>query len=95
MPKLLIVDDEENILKVLKGLLAKNGFKDVLMASNGKQAYEIIQDENIDLVISDLNMPEMDGLALFEKIRDTEVIFIMLTAYGTIETAVNAVKNGS
>ncbi|MCE5299313.1 MAG: sigma-54 dependent transcriptional regulator [Spirochaetia bacterium] len=94
MAKILVVDDEENIRKVLKGLLARNGYNDVLMAGDGLQAIETINDENIDLIISDVNMPNMDGLELFEEIGDTGIPFIILTAYGTIETAVNAVKNG-
>jgi DNA-binding NtrC family response regulator len=94
MPKILIADDEENIRKVLKGLLAKNGYTSVLQASDGLKALEIFQDENIDLIISDVNMPVMDGLELFSKVKDSGVPFIVLTAYGTIETAVNAVKSG-
>ncbi len=94
MAKILVVDDEENIRKVLKGLLARNGYNDVLMAGDGLQAIETINDENIDLIISDVNMPNMDGLELFEEVGDTGIPFIILTAYGTIETAVNAVKNG-
>jgi len=94
MAKILIVDDEDNIRKVLKGLLNKNGFKDIVDAADGKEAYEILQDENIDLVISDLNMPKMNGLELFDRVKGSGVIFIMLTAFGTIETAVNAVKSG-
>jgi DNA-binding NtrC family response regulator len=94
MPKILIADDEENIRKVLKGLLAKNGYTNVLQAPDGLKALEIFQDENIDLIISDVNMPVMDGLEFFLKVKDSGVPFIVLTAYGTIETAVNAVKSG-
>jgi two-component system, NtrC family, response regulator AtoC len=94
MPNILIVDDEENIRKVIRGLLAKNGFDVILQAENGKKALELIQDNNIDLVISDINMPEMDGLALYEKVKDMDLIFIILTAYGTVDTAVKAIKQG-
>ena len=94
MAKILIADDEENIRKVLKGLLAKNGYTDVLQAPDGLKALEIFHDENIDLIISDVNMPVMDGLEFFSRVKDSGVPFIVLTAYGTIETAVNAVKSG-
>ncbi len=94
MPNILVVDDEENIRKVLKGLLAKNGFDVVMQAENGKRAFEIIEDNNVDLVISDMNMPELDGMALFEKVKDMDLIFIILTAYGTVDTAVKAIKQG-
>jgi DNA-binding NtrC family response regulator len=94
MPRILVVDDEENIRKVLSGLLNRNGFNDILFAADGRAALDIIEDNNIDLVISDINMPKMDGIALFEEVKDRDLIFIILTAYGSIETAVAAVKNG-
>lgn len=94
MPNILIVDDEENIRKVIRGLLARNGFDVILQAENGKKAFELIQDNNIDLVISDLNMPEMNGLELFDRVKDMDLVFIILTAYGTIDMAVGAIKNG-
>jgi DNA-binding NtrC family response regulator len=94
MPKILVVDDEENIRKVLSGLLKKNGYTSVLTAADGIKALEIVNDDNIDLIISDIEMPAMDGLELFLKVKDTGIPFIILTAYGTIETAVNATKNG-
>ena len=94
MPIILVVDDEENIRKVIGGLLKKNGFTSITYAANGAEGYEAVEDENIDLIISDVNMPVMDGLALFEKVKDRNIPFIILTAFGTIETAVNAIKNG-
>jgi len=94
MAKILIVDDEKNIREVLKKLLEKNNYKDVYLAEDGQRALEIIEDENIDLIISDINMPKLNGLELFEKVRNNNIPFIILTAFGTIEIAVNAIKNG-
>ncbi len=94
MARILVVDDESNIRTVLKGLLIKNGFADVLTAENGSQAYDIFYDRAIDLIISDVNMPVMDGIKLFEKVRDSGVIFIIITAVGTIEMAVDLMKKG-
>jgi len=94
MAKLLIVDDEDNIRKVLKQLLARNGFTDIIEASDGVEALEKINDNEIDLVISDINMPRMDGIALYEKAKKLGPVFIILTAFGSIETAVNMVKSG-
>ncbi|MBN2754556.1 MAG: sigma-54-dependent Fis family transcriptional regulator [Candidatus Goldbacteria bacterium] len=94
MAKLLIVDDEDNIRKVLKQLLARNGFTDIIEAADGVEALEKINDNEIDLVISDINMPKMDGITLFEKAKKLGPVFIILTAFGSIETAVNMVKSG-
>jgi len=94
MAKILIADDEKNIREVLKRLLEKNNYKDIYLAEDGQQALEIIEDENIDLIISDINMPKMNGLELFEKVKNNNIPFIILTAFGTIEIAVNAIKNG-
>jgi len=94
MAKLLIVDDEDNIRKVLKQLLARNGFTDIIEAVDGVEALEKINDNEIDLVISDINMPRMDGIALYEKAKKLGPVFIILTAFGSIETAVNMVKSG-
>lgn len=94
MAKILIADDEKNIREVLKKLLEKNNLKDIYQAEDGQRALEIIEDENIDLIISDINMPKLNGLELFEKVKNNNIPFIILTAFGTIEIAVNAIKNG-
>jgi len=92
--KILLVDDEENIRKVTKGLLAKHGYADVLQAESGRQALEMIRDNEVDLVISDVMMRGMDGLSLFEHVKGTGPVFVLLTAFGTKATALNAIKNG-
>jgi len=94
MENFLVVDDEENIRKVLKQLLEKNGYKNIFQAKDGLEALGIIENENIDVIISDINMPNLDGLQLYEKVKKYNMPFIILTAYGTIETAVNAIKSG-
>ncbi|MFW6211225.1 MAG: sigma-54-dependent transcriptional regulator, partial [bacterium] len=94
MSAILVVDDERNIRRVLKGLLKKNGYDNILEACDGREALEITDENNIDLVISDINMPHMNGLEFFEKVKDRNFPFIVLTAYGTVETAVAAVKKG-
>lgn len=94
MVKILIVDDEENIRKVLRQLLVRNGFKDIMEAADGTDALEKINDNEIDLVISDINMPKMNGTDLYEKAKGLGPVFIILTAFGSIETAVTMVKSG-
>lgn len=92
----LIVDDDPSILEVLEARLAAGGFS-VHRASNGFKAIELLQKSEIDILVSDIKMPEMSGLELLQK---TRVIFpqlpvIFLTAYGTIPDAVDAVKAGA
>lgn len=94
-PKLLIVDDEVNLIKVLKVNLSHKYH--VLSSLNGNEAWEIIQKQNIDVILSDLKLPGMDGITLLEKTKsiDPQIPIILITAYGTIETAVEAMKKGA
>jgi len=95
MPKLLVVDDESRILLLLQSLLKANGF-DVLTANTGPAALECFKKEAIDVVVSDLRMVPMDGMALFKEIKKIkpQVPFVLLTAYSSVETAVEATKAG-
>lgn len=94
--RILAVDDEPNMRRLLEISLRQAGYQPVL-AANGKEALEIIHSEQIDLVVSDLHMPSMNGLALLEAIRaDYEHLpFIMVTAQGEVKTAVEAMKLGA
>lgn len=82
--KILIVDDFATMRKILRTYLGKLDYTDVTEAENAKIAWELIQKEPFDLVISDFNMPEMNGLELLTKIRqeshNTKQKFLMLTA---------------
>lgn len=93
---ILVVDDEEDILVTLKDILEEEGYT-VDIESNPRDALEKIKQNEYDLVISDLKMPSMSGEELLEEVRkfNSVVGFIMLTAYGTIESAVKCVKNGA
>lgn len=93
---ILVVDDEEDILVTLKDILEDEGYK-VDIEANPRNALEKIRQNEYDLVISDLKMPKMSGEELLEEVRkfNNVVGFIMLTAYGTIESAVKCVKNGA
>lgn len=97
MPKnILVADDEINIQKVLSAMLQKEGYK-VTTASDGKEALALFKKEPFNLVISDLKMPEMDGITLLSEITTVEpgIPVIMITAHGTVETAVSAIKKGA
>jgi len=65
---LLVVDDEPDMREIVAFEFKKSGFN-ILMASNGKEAFEIIRNNNVDLVLSDVNMPNGSGIELFEKIK--------------------------
>ncbi len=96
MRKILIVDDEPKLRKLLQLILSEI---DVipLSASSGMEALEIIKEEDPDLIITDLKMPGMDGLELLKRIKkdfpDKQVVII--TAYGSIDSAVSAMKEGA
>ncbi len=94
--KILIVDDEENILISLQGILEDEGYK-VKTAGDAETALKILDREEFDVVILDIWLPNMDGLQLFETMknqkREEEVIFI--SGHGTIEQAVRATKKGA
>jgi len=94
--KILVVDDDPLILKSLAELLRLEGYA-VATASNGREALERLRAFPADLVLTDVNMPELDGLGLLVKIRerDPDLPVIMITGFGTIENAVQAIKNGA
>jgi len=93
--KLLLVDDDPSLLKLLGMRLSSEGYQ-VTTAASGPEALRLLQKEKIELVISDLRMDEMDGLALFGEIqkRHAGLPVIILTAHGSIPDAVSATQQG-
>jgi DNA-binding NtrC family response regulator len=96
MKRLLIVDDEPEILSVLKDQLEEDGIQ-IQTASAGKQALELCERESFDAILSDLNMPQMDGLKFLKNLRDrgNQTPFVVLTGYGDKDKAVQALKLGA
>lgn len=95
--KILVVDDETLILDILKrGLVQMGGFS-VEVAQNGLEAIQKVEKDVFDLVLTDMKMPEMDGIELLKMIKGTrpEVMVILMTAHGSVETAVEAMKIGA
>jgi two-component system response regulator PilR (NtrC family) len=90
-----VVDDEASICEAVKAILESLGI-DVVTFTNSLDALEHLKGHNYDLIISDLRMPEMSGLELYENVRKfaSDSIFIIITAYGTIQSAVDAIKKG-
>jgi len=93
--KALVVDDESSVCEAVKAILELEGL-DVTTTISSVDAVEMVRKNSYDLIVSDLKMPVMDGLQFYDKVREIESdsIFIIITAYGTIPSAVDAVKKG-
>lgn len=96
MNKVLIVDDELNMRLVLAAMLKKEGYA-VTSAADGREALQILKSGKMDVVVTDLKMPNLDGMELLNRITEQypEVPVIMITAHGTVATAVEALKKGA
>jgi len=96
METVLIVDDEKNYPLILSAVLEEEGFE-TFTANSGREALEILSNTDIDLVLTDMKMPSMDGIELLEKIKkkDKELPVIMMTAHGTVDKAVEAMQKGA
>jgi len=94
--KILVVDDESKMRRLLEILLKQMGHE-VYQAENGIKALEVLAEQNMDLMITDLKMPQLNGLGLIKKLHEqqSDLPVIVITAYGTVETAVEAMKYGA
>ncbi|MCL6495393.1 MAG: sigma-54 dependent transcriptional regulator [Ignavibacterium sp.] len=94
--KILVVDDEEIIRDSISYILESEGYE-VDKAENGKIAYDKIKEKHFDLVITDIEMPAMKGTELLEKIKtlDPQTAVIIITAFGSLDTAITALRNGA
>jgi len=94
--RVLVVDDEINLLKTLSDVLNRNGYE-VAVAKDGPSALGLIEKNRFDIALLDIRMPQMDGVELLERIkaRYPDVEVIIMTAYGTIETAIKSIKLGA
>ncbi len=94
--RILFVDDDREMRQLIVDFFHSEGYK-VTEAANGKDALEQLSDEEFDVVITDLRMQEMDGLSLLRQIRigSPNLPVILITAFGSIETAVEAIKEGA
>jgi two-component system response regulator PilR (NtrC family) len=96
VPRILVVDDERSMRELLAIVLRREGY-DVRLAENGRSAIELIEREPIELVISDIRMPDVSGVEVLAAAQrvNPEVIGIMITAYASTETAVEALRLGA
>ena len=93
---ILVVDDEAKMRRILEIMLTQLGYE-VYQAADGQEAIDFLNTQSVDLIITDLKMPNVDGMELLRRLREQEsnVSVIMVTAYGTVETAVDAMKYGA
>jgi DNA-binding NtrC family response regulator len=93
--KALVVDDEESVCEAVKAVLDTEGFA-VTTTTSSPAAVELIRANRYDLIISDLKMPVLDGMQLYDKVREIEnrSIFLVMTAYSDLYPAVDAVSRG-
>jgi two-component system, NtrC family, response regulator GlrR len=94
-PSVLLVDDDESLLRLMAIRLRGEGYA-VQSAESGKDALRLLNTQNVDVVLSDLRMPGLDGLSLFEEIMSIgkDIPVILMTAHGTIQDAVEATQRG-
>src|ERR1035437_4756434 len=94
--RILVVDDEHLIRWSLEQNLRKQGY-DVLTAGTGEEALKIVREEQPDLVLLDIQLPGISGLEVLEKVKDfdEDIVVVMVTAHGGLDTAVNAMRMGA
>lgn len=96
MEKLLIVDDEPDMLKLLSMIIKEKTPYEAVTTNNPLEALELARQGGFDLVIADLKMPGLDGMELLEAIKrvDEDIPVIIITAYGTVESAMETMQKG-
>jgi len=93
-PSILVVDDELLIRDLLYDFFSSQGWE-ISVAENGEKALEIVRSRKIDLVLSDIKMPEMDGLTLASMLSQShpDIPVVLMTGYPSVDTAVSALRN--
>jgi len=96
LPTILIIDDEESQLLSLKSFLTRRNYK-ILTASNGKDGFDVVRNNTVDIVLTDFRMPEWDGYEVLKQIKklNPEIDVVIMTAFGSVEDAVNIMKAGA
>jgi len=95
-PRILVVDDEESIREFLEIMLKKEGYE-ITLAEDGQKAKDLLSKKTFDMIISDLQMPNVTGIELLKFVKESyaDTVFMLITAFGTTETAVEAMKMGA
>jgi len=94
--RILVVDDFSTMRRIIKNILRQLGFNNIVEADDGSTAWEVLNKDKIDFIVSDWNMPEMPGIDLLRKVRASEEFadmpFLMVTAEGLQENIIEAVQ---
>ncbi|OIQ51737.1 Chemotaxis protein CheY [Pseudodesulfovibrio hydrargyri] len=94
--RVLVVDDFSTMRKIIKNILRQLGFNNIVEADDGSTAWEVLNKDNIDFIVSDWNMPTMSGIDLLRKVRASEeyadIPFLMVTAEAQQENIIEAVQ---
>ncbi len=95
-PRILLIDDDKNTVNGLKKILIQDGY-DTSCAVTGYEALNIIERKHVDIVITDMKLPDIGGFTIIEEVKkkDNDTAIIMITAYSSIQTAIDAVKKGA
>ena len=95
-PRILVIDDEDSMCNFMEIMLSKEGYA-VDVTTSGRDGVSKVRDENFDLVIADLNMPEMTGIDVLKQVRSfkSDQEFIVMTAFASVDTAIEAMKEGA
>lgn len=95
-PRILLVDDDKNTANGLRKILLQDGY-DASCAYTGKEALNLIESERFDIVITDMKLPDISGLSIIEKVKkkDINIAVVMITAFSSIQTAIDAMKKGA
>lgn len=94
--KILIIDDEEAVLKISEDILKKSHFN-VKTALNGNEGLRLFENDRFDLILTDIKMPRIDGLDVIKYVRtqNKEIPIIIFTGYGTLDVAINSLRLGA
>jgi two-component system chemotaxis response regulator CheY len=94
--RVLVVDDFSTMRKIIKNILRQLGFNNIVEADDGSTAWDVLNKDNIDFIVSDWNMPTMSGIELLRKVRASEeyadIPFLMVTAEAQQENIIEAVQ---
>ena len=95
-PRILLVDDDKNTANGLRKILLQDGY-DTGCTYTGKEALDLIETEHFDIVITDMKLPDISGFSIIEKVKkkDIDIAVVMITAFSSIQTAIDAMKKGA